>query len=82
MAPLDNLNKLVDETYFNSHDEVKKRFTKKDVDELRIITSWVYRKNGMAKFVYIEGHSEKEIKKNLENIIRNFEFEKEEKPEN
>ena len=82
MAPLDNLNKLVDETYFNSHDEVKKRFTKKDVDELRIITSWVYRKNGMAKFVYIEGHSEKEINKNLENIIRNFEFEKEEEPEN
>jgi DNA polymerase III subunit epsilon len=77
-APLDNLGNAIDNIYFKNND-VKVKLTKKDVDELRIITSWVFRKNGMAKFVYIEGCTKREIKKNLENIIRNFEFEKEEK---
>lgn len=60
--------------YFNG-ESLDMRFTLEDVDELKIISSWIFRKSNEGEFIYINNVTEKELAKELENAVRNANFE-------
>jgi len=72
-APLNNLIKLLQKTYFNGKASPL-FYTHEEIDELRIISSWLYRKHGSAKFIYINGKNEKEIIADLKSTVRNIAY--------
>jgi excinuclease UvrABC nuclease subunit len=68
-APLDNINMIIHDAYFNCcSDQIS--YTQKDIDELRIINSWLHRNRSESKFIYCDGLAENEIIERVEFAIR------------
>jgi DNA polymerase III subunit epsilon len=76
-SPLNSFSDLIHNTYFNNHDSILK-FEPDDINELKIITSWVHRNRENSVYIYIEGKSEEVILDEFENRIRNITFPDEE----
>lgn len=68
-APLDNIINIIHEAYFNGK-TIQKSYSQENIDELRIINSWLHRNLSESKFFYCDGHSEKEIIDWVESAIR------------
>ena len=66
----DNLFEYVHNIYFNGNNSPL-FFSQKEIDELRIISSWIYRQYDKGKFIYVSGYDEKEIFKKIKNAIIN-----------
>jgi DNA polymerase-3 subunit epsilon len=73
-APLEKIFKFVHNTYFNGKTDSHLHFSLDDINELKIITSWVNRQNGSGKFIYTSGKEEKNVLDEIELAIRNIEF--------
>lgn len=74
MSPLSEITDKIDEVYFNGFNS-NMNLTIEDANEIRIITSWTYRKQNKGVFLYTDGKNLEEIQKELEEIIRATEFE-------
>ncbi|MBM2815283.1 MAG: hypothetical protein HW421_2045 [Ignavibacteria bacterium] len=49
-------------------------YTIEDVDELRIISGWLYKQFERGSFLYLDGKSELEIRGEFESAVRNVQF--------
>ncbi|MCL5990507.1 MAG: DEDD exonuclease domain-containing protein [Bacteroidetes bacterium] len=77
-APLDIVFKLVhDKIYIASQNPVL-NYSLNDVDEIKIVSSWLNRLNGKGSFIYAENKDEISIQKEIENSIRNIKFDESE----
>ena len=70
-APLNNLFNTIIETYYQDS-LFNLSFDQADVDELKIISAWVYRQNGKGNYIYIGNKTEKELLSDLEKAIRSI----------
>ncbi len=76
LAPLNIVFENVHNAYFNgNHKSIK--MSKEDIDELRILTSWINRQNGKGNYIYLDGKKENEVLTEIETTIRNISFDKE-----
>ncbi len=75
-APLSDLFSVIKGEYFLSSNP-QSELTDEDIDEIRIINSYIYKKRNTGKFIYLIGQSESEFYKEIENEIRNYMFEDE-----
>ncbi len=66
---LDDIAFLVPKVYFNGSNGHYSR-TIDDIDELRIITSWAFKKMEESRFIYTEGKTEVEVTGEVTNTIR------------
>ena len=70
-APLARFKKVFQKEYF-SGEQVSIEYSKLEVDEVRIITSWLYRQRYTGHFLYLDGKiSAEEFFKNFELAVRN-----------
>lgn len=65
--------KIISE-YFNKKNE-SKNYSFGEIDEIRIITSYAYRKRNTGKFIYTDNKSANELTEEFEFSIRNLGFE-------
>lgn len=68
-APLDELFRKVDSTFFSSSAELNGKMRMADIDELRIVTSWIYRNREKAFSIYIEGKSLESLREEVEIFL-------------
>ncbi|MGA2298502.1 MAG: DEDD exonuclease domain-containing protein, partial [FCB group bacterium] len=52
-APLEDVFNELHNTFYNSNSQNHFNFTIEDIDEMKIISSWIYRRNGDGKIIYI-----------------------------
>lgn len=76
-AELTEMKNELHTLYFNGRTQLSV-FSKEDVDEIRIVSSWIHRQNGYCQILNIENKTETELISELETSIRNFAFEEEE----
>ena len=72
-ASLRAARKMLHTTYFNGVTSPL-FFTLDDMDELRILSSWLYRQKDSGRFLYINGKKEDELAKELEKTVRNISY--------
>ena len=68
-APLNSIFKTTHEAYFNGIPK-KEQLSLEDIDEIKIINSWLYKQKENGKFIYIAGKSEEQVYTEIENSIR------------
>ncbi|TAL70587.1 MAG: DEDD exonuclease domain-containing protein [Bacteroidetes bacterium] len=73
-APLDNLINIVRETFFIPTKRNILDYSLNDIDEIKIVSSWLNRLNGKGNFIYTENKSENSVIIEVEKTIRNFKF--------
>ena len=76
MSSILDLFSVIKGEYFLSSNP-QSELTDEDIDEIRIINSYIYKKRNTGKFIYLIGQSESEFYKEIENEIRNYMFEDE-----
>lgn len=76
-APLDELNEYIRDIFGNG--KSSNGYTKEDIDELRIVSSWLYRQKHTGIFIYADGKAPDEIFYETERKIRNYDFDEAEK---
>ena len=76
-ADLSLINNMVHEFYFNGTPD-SLDFTREDIDELKIICSWIYKKQTTGNFVYVENRTEPELISEIGDLIRSISFGNEE----
>lgn len=74
-APVNIISNHIHDIYFNGKNQ-NNSLTKADINEIKIVTSWLYKQNGSADYIYFEDKSEQEIIKEFERIIRGLKFPK------
>ncbi len=72
-ASLRAARKMLHTTYFNGVTSPL-FFTLDDMDELRILSGWLYRQKDSGKFLYINGKKEDDLADELETAIRNISY--------
>ncbi len=72
-TPLKRISRLIRDFYFNGY-AAPMFYTNQDIDELRIISGWMFRQRDHAQFVYLNGKPEVEILKDLEYAVRNVNY--------
>ncbi len=75
-APVNGLADKVHNLYFNGSKSVMP-YSIEDVNELKIVSSWVYRQKESGTLIYIKNKKEKELFDELVSAIRKMEFEDE-----
>ena len=75
-APLENIFAIIDKEYFI--DNVKtNELNDKDIDEIRILNSYIHKKRNVGRFIYLNGQSSFHFKQEIEHEIRNYLFDDE-----
>lgn len=59
-APLNKAYELTQKAFFNGSHK-KSNYSLEDIDEMKIVNSWIYKQKDIAKFIYIENKSQEEI---------------------
>lgn len=74
LESIDNLSPVLSKikSIFFTNDNNGMEFTYQDINELRIINSWSYSKSHNGRIIYIDGKSEKEIKKEFLFYIESY----------
>ncbi len=72
-APLKGVFKKADDIYFNGDSKNIEPFEKEELDELKIVTSWVISKNERSR-LFVNGKSQYEFTSELQKRIRKFSF--------
>ncbi|MFW5702184.1 MAG: UvrB/UvrC motif-containing protein, partial [Bacteroidota bacterium] len=67
--PLDQFAETLGHTYFNGN-TAPLRFTPEDIDEIRIVNSWIYKYNTSGSFIYVEGKSPKALLSEFRQALR------------
>jgi excinuclease UvrABC nuclease subunit len=70
-APLNKINNLLIETYFNGY-TTPLFYTSEELDEIRILRTWINRKQDYVSIINIYGKSKKSIFQELQSKIRNI----------
>lgn len=70
-ADLDELLKSLHDIYYNGTKTDSHKFSLVEIDEIKIVSSWLYRQRDNANFIYVQLQPEEEIAKQLEYSIRN-----------
>ena len=73
MAPLISIRHIIQNAFYNGLPE-KIPFTKESVNEMKIISSWLFKRSSEFEYVFIESKPESEAFIELENKVRNFPF--------
>jgi DNA polymerase-3 subunit epsilon len=71
-AALENFHHLIDEIYFTP--EIIPANVDEEIDQLRIINSWLYKHKNIGKFIYINGKSLDSVFLEFSETVREFEF--------
>lgn len=69
-APLTHFDKLIKTAYFAENQEESAALSREEVDEIQIVTSWMYRNRERATFIYVEQKPHKDLIMELRNAIR------------
>jgi DNA polymerase-3 subunit epsilon len=72
-APVNQLQSKIHDIYFNS-DIMSKYLTKANINEIKIVTNWLFKQNGNSTYIYFDDKSEKDILIELEKCLRNMKF--------
>ncbi|MFA6570591.1 MAG: DEDD exonuclease domain-containing protein [Bacteroidota bacterium] len=75
-ADLNSLFEIIHTNYFSEDSSVLPAYTQEEIDELRIVTGWIYRQNGSGQIIYFHSLPEQEICNQLEFAVRNTEYNK------
>jgi DNA polymerase III subunit epsilon len=67
-ASLAAIKNTIHEAFYNGIAE-QKSYSQENIDELRIINSWLHRNRSESKFIYLDGHSETAINDWIESAI-------------
>jgi excinuclease UvrABC nuclease subunit len=73
-ANLTEIFELIEDKYYQALSGMR-NYNGEEMDQIRIINSWLYRNREFGAMVYIEKKSFDEIKKELVNAIRNITYE-------
>lgn len=73
-ASLEKLFDSVSHYFFNGYAVHACSGSLEEIDEMRIVGSWLYRQQECSSFIYTNGKSEAELRNELESAIRNFNF--------
>lgn len=71
-ANLDNLNEIIKKQFVKEESELK--LNPELIDEIRIVTSWIFRQQEKGKVIYAENKTQNQIFEELNKVIYNFEF--------
>jgi len=71
-ANLDNLLEIIKHQFVNHESELK--LNPELIDEIRIVTSWIFRQQEKGKLIYTENKTHTQIYEELSKTINNFEF--------
>jgi hypothetical protein len=71
-ANLDNLLEIIKHQFVNQESELK--LNPELIDEIRIVTSWIFRQQEKGKLIYTENKTHTQIYEELSKTINNFEF--------
>lgn len=71
---LSKLNKSIKKIYFNGSTNPI-FYSLEEIDELRIISSWVYSKRSEGNFVYLDAKSPNQVSKEVEYALKHISFE-------
>lgn len=72
-APLDNFFIKIHDFFFNGVDETI-NYSLEDIDEIKIISHWLYKKQNEVICIYPDYKTEKEIKTELKEALMNISF--------
>jgi DNA polymerase-3 subunit epsilon len=70
-APLNNIFQKVDELFFQDS-LFDLSFGQADIDELKIISAWIYRQNGKGNYIYLNNKTPKDIYTEIEFAVRSI----------
>lgn len=73
-APLNSIKNFIHETYYNGNNGSRFQYTQADIDELRIINSWLYKQRDTGRYIYIEGRIKDDILNEFEHEVRNMRY--------
>ncbi len=73
MAPLTGIKHIIHNAFYNGLPE-NTPFTKESVNEMKIISSWLFKHSAEFKYVFIESKSESEAFNELQEQVRKFSF--------
>lgn len=71
-APLKNALGAIKSIYFNGL--TLKKMSLEDIDEVKIVSSWLYRNKELSKIIYLSAKSESDIIDEFTKEVRNFDF--------
>lgn len=71
-ANLDNLLGIISKEFISDENELK--LNTELIDEIRIVTSWIFRQQEKGKLIYTENKTHTQIYSELSKTITNFEF--------
>jgi DNA polymerase-3 subunit epsilon len=77
-APLIHLETLIETVYFGENKEESISLSREEVDEIQIVTSWMYRHRDQAIFIYVEQKNLNELIAELHEAVRQASMPKEE----
>lgn len=77
-APLTHLEQMIEKTYFLENEVESIELSREEVDEIQIVTSWMYRNRERATCIYIEQKSSTELIGELREAVRRVSAPKEE----
>ncbi len=75
-APIDEQISMLHLLYFNGNNQIKS-YDEKDINDIKIINSWIYKQRETSRFVYIQDKSETDIIKEFTDTLRSIVFEDE-----
>lgn len=75
-ADLSKINNSIHEIFYNGNAKTE-AFTKEDIDEIRIMSNWMNKQNGIANFLYPGANTESDFLSSIEYSIRNMKFSEE-----
>jgi excinuclease ABC subunit C len=70
-APAASITEILRHTYFNG-DSQTGIFSPEDIDEIRIVNSWIYKYNNNGSFIYVEGKSFDSLVSEFESTLRSI----------
>jgi len=70
-APLNDIKDIINKIYFANNDSINS-LTAEDIDEIRIVLSWLYRNQKIAKQISIDDKEPYVIFEQLNNILKGF----------
>lgn len=72
-APMDTLQNAVHNAFYNGLPEVEK-YSKNDVNEMKIICSWIFKHNDGCSYLFVSGKSENEVIDEMQFLLKNLPF--------
>jgi DNA polymerase III subunit epsilon len=75
-APIDEQTIMIKNLYFNDS-KSNLSYDEKDINDIKIINSWIYKQRETSHFVYIQDKSKSEVIKEFSDTLRSIVFEDE-----